>query len=148
MFNVRVYGIYITKNKILLCDEIIQGKCYTKFCGGGLEFGEGTKDCLVREFKEELKATITVGAHFYTTDFFIDSAFGAKGQLLSIYYMIDEFDVEMIEHRNEAYRDIDFENGTVNQEAFRLVEISSFTPEMMQLPVDKVVAEMIIKSIK
>ena len=54
-FNIRVYGILINEqNQVLVSDELIRGNYYTKFPGGGLEFGEGTRDCLVREFKEEL----------------------------------------------------------------------------------------------
>ena len=40
MFNVRVYGILINEKKqVLVSDEYIRGQYYTKFCGGGLEFG-------------------------------------------------------------------------------------------------------------
>jgi hypothetical protein len=46
-FNLRVYGIVINdKKQILVADEYIRGGFYTKFPGGGLEFGEGTRDCL------------------------------------------------------------------------------------------------------
>ena len=148
MFNVRVYGIYIQNNKILLCDELIKENCYTKFCGGGLEFGEGTRECLVREFREEMNATVTVGDHLYTTDFFINSAFGVKGQLISIYYWINSLTGGEIEDRDTAYMEIDFKNGTVTEEAFRWVSLDAFTPDMFQLPVDKIVAEIIFKQIK
>ena len=54
-FNIRVYGILINDNKqVLVADEYIRGGMYTKFPGGGLEFGEGTRDCLKRELKEEV----------------------------------------------------------------------------------------------
>ena len=74
-FNIRVYGILINDHKkVLVSDEYIRGNYYTKFPGGGLEFGEGTRDCLVREFKEEMDLAVEVGEHLYTTDFF--PAFG------------------------------------------------------------------------
>ena len=58
-FNIRVYGILINdKKQILVADEYIRGGLYTKFPGGGLEFGEGTRDCLKRELKEELGITV------------------------------------------------------------------------------------------
>ena len=48
--SIRVYGILINGNKqLLVSDEFIRGGYYTKFPGGGLEFGEGTRDCLKRE---------------------------------------------------------------------------------------------------
>lgn len=70
MFNLRVYGILINENKqVLVSDEYIRGNYITKFPGGGLEFGEGTRDCLCREFMEEMNLTVEVGEHIYTTDF-------------------------------------------------------------------------------
>ena len=64
-FNIRVYGVLIDElNRILLSDEFIKGGFFTKFPGGGLEFGEGTKDCLIREFKEETNLDVTLG-EFY-----------------------------------------------------------------------------------
>ncbi len=76
MFNIRVYGILINEQKqILVSDEFIRGNYYTKFPGGGLEIGEGTRDCLKREFKEEMNLNVEVGDHLYTTDFYQKSAF-------------------------------------------------------------------------
>ena len=37
-FNVRVYGIWIKSDKILLSHENIDGYAMTKFPGGGLEY--------------------------------------------------------------------------------------------------------------
>ncbi|MCH5686994.1 NUDIX domain-containing protein [Niabella sp. W65] len=42
----------------------------TKFPGGGLELGEGTRDCIIRECKEEIGVDVEVADHIYTTDFF------------------------------------------------------------------------------
>ena len=82
--NVRVYGILIHENKLLVSDEYIKGMKITKLPGGGLEHGEGTIDCLKREFKEELNLDVEITSHFYTTDFFVNSAFSASNQLISI----------------------------------------------------------------
>jgi 8-oxo-dGTP diphosphatase len=44
MFTIRVYGILLNTNKqVLVSDEHIRGNYYTKFPGGGLELGEGTR---------------------------------------------------------------------------------------------------------
>ena len=86
-FNIRVYGILINDGNILVNEELINGKKIIKFPGGGLVWGEGTKDCLKREWKEELNLDIEVGDHFYTTDFFQPSAFD-NSQVISIYYRI------------------------------------------------------------
>src|SRR3982750_4232419 len=88
-FNIRVYGILVNdKNQVLVSDEYIRGNYYTKFPGGGLEFGEGTRDCLAREFMEEMNLKVEVGEHLYTTDFFQMSAFNPKFQIVSIYYYV------------------------------------------------------------
>ena len=51
-FNIRVYGLLINEQKqVLVSDELIRGSYITKFPGGGLEFGEGTRNCLQRELK-------------------------------------------------------------------------------------------------
>ena len=71
-FNLRVYGLILNeKEEILLMDECRNGVAFTKFPGGGLEFGEGTKDCLVRELKEELLSDFEIGDLFYVNDFFV-----------------------------------------------------------------------------
>ncbi|MFX5510116.1 NUDIX domain-containing protein, partial [Acinetobacter baumannii] len=74
-------------------DEFIRGQFYTKLPGGGLEIGEGTRDCLAREFKEETGLTVTIGKHIYTTDFFQISAFNNKDQIISIYYEVIANDI-------------------------------------------------------
>ena len=61
MFNIRVYGILLNEQQqLLVSDEYIRGGYYTKFPGGGLEYGEGTRDCLKREFKEEMDLDVEV----------------------------------------------------------------------------------------
>ena len=86
LFNLRVYGILLNaQRQVLVSDEFIRGNYYTKFPGGGLEFGEGTRECLQREFKEEMDLAVEVGEHIYTTDFFQMSAFRPDHQIISIY---------------------------------------------------------------
>src|SRR5881398_4182065 len=89
MFSIRVYGILINEaQQVLVSDELIRGNYYTKFPGGGLEFGEGTRDCLRREFNEEMNLRVEVGEHLYTTDFYQISAFNREQQIISIYYLV------------------------------------------------------------
>lgn len=88
-FNIRVYGICINeRDELLLSDESHAGRSFTKFPGGGLEFGEGTVECLKREFSEEFNLEIEVGELFYLTDFFQISAFSENDQVISVYYLI------------------------------------------------------------
>ena len=49
-FTIRVYGIMLDDEKgVLITDEFENGKRFSKFPGGGLELGEGIRDCLLRE---------------------------------------------------------------------------------------------------
>ncbi|HQV01735.1 MAG TPA: NUDIX domain-containing protein, partial [Bacteroidia bacterium] len=88
-FNVRVYGLLIHQQNLLLADESFAGKTFTKFPGGGLQFGESTVDCLKREFMEEYGWDVIVKQHFYTTDFFVPSVFDARQQVLAVYYFVE-----------------------------------------------------------
>ena len=148
MFNVRVYGILITENKqVLLSDELIRGKYITKFPGGGLEIGEGTRDCLKREFKEEMDLDIKVGDHIYTTDFYQKSAFHPDHQIISIYYYAKALEPITAPLRNKEF-DFDEEQLKVYEkdneiETFRLVDWDSFSADSVTLPIDKFVVNML-----
>lgn len=85
-FNVRAYGALVHAGYILLSKESYGGLEFTKLPGGGLEFGEGLKDTVVREFLEETGLTVRVISHLYTTDFFQRSAFNPRDQVVSVYY--------------------------------------------------------------
>jgi ADP-ribose pyrophosphatase YjhB (NUDIX family) len=143
MFNVRVYGLLQFDNKILLADEIIKGMYITKFPGGGLEFGEGTIDCLKREFLEELNQPIKNIRHFYTTDFFQVSAFNPNHQIISIYYL-----AEPLGELNFTTKQSIFDFDTTENDAcvFRWIDKKELTSEMLTLPIDKIVADLYAKT--
>src|ERR1700753_98981 len=87
-FNVRVYGLLINDDdEVLISDEQEYGMRFTKFPGGGLELGESLIDGLKREFLEECNADVEIIKHFYTTDFFVKSAFN-NSQVISVYYLV------------------------------------------------------------
>lgn len=147
-FNVRVYGILLTPEKdILVADELIRGKYYTKFPGGGLEFGEGTRDCLKREFKEEMDLEVKITDHLYTTDFFQMSAFKPEDQIISIYYFVEALEPIKVPIRStefefdEAQMAIYKERGET--ESFRYISFEKFSEESVTLPIDKVVAKIL-----
>lgn len=146
--TVRVYGILMNEKKqVLVSDEYIRGEYYTKFPGGGLEIGEGTRDCLKREFMEEMNLQVSIGEHLYTTDYFQISAFNNAHQILSIYYeamamepirvplKIKEFDFD--EQQLQVYE------KTRQIESFRLVDWEHFSSKQVTLPIDKIVADLV-----
>ena len=149
MITVRVYGIYMNdKKQILVSDELIKGKLYTKFPGGGLEQGEGTRDCLMREFREEMSADIEVKEHLYTTDFYLESAFAPGVQVMSIYYRINFLQTTIIELNNESpTMEIFLQNNPLTVEKHRLIELENFDESVFQLPIDKIMVGVIKNNI-
>ena len=147
-FNIRVYGILINDQKqLLVSDELIRGKRYTKFPGGGLEYGEGTRDCLKREFLEEMNLKVHVGDHIYTTDYFQVSAFHPDHQIISIYYYVKPLEEISVRLSNIEF-DFDEQQMIIyNQqneiETFRFVEWDEVSEETVTLPIDKIVVQMI-----
>ncbi len=148
MFNLRVYGVLINeKQQILVSDEYIRGKYYTKFPGGGMEIGEGTRDCLKREFKEEMDLTIEVGDHLYTTDYYQQSAFNPEQQIISIYYYVKPLEPLKFPLAEKAF---DFTEDQLkiykektSVETFRFIDLKDFSKENVTLPIDKIVADLI-----
>jgi 8-oxo-dGTP diphosphatase len=145
-FNIRVYGILKAADRILVSDEIIKGKFYTKFPGGGLEFGEGTRECLQREFKEETGLDVSIGDHLYTTDFFQPSAFHSNHQIISIYYWVNCKDISTLKTTN-TINEFSAEqlSANVDCEVFRWIPIKKLSVDDVSLPIDKIVVEEIIK---
>lgn len=138
-FNVRVYGLFIKNGSILLSDERINGVEFTKFPGGGLEFGEGTWDCIIREMKEETGMDFTVKGHFYTTDFFQLSAFHKQFQVISIYYLI-----EGPELSDELMSDLKFDfKSDGNDQKFRWKSLMGIEEEDVDFPIDKKVVSLL-----
>ena len=135
-FNVRAYGVLIVNERILLMQESYKGVKMTKLPGGGLEFGEGLKQCVIREFQEELGMDIKIDHHIYTTDFFQPSAFDPEDQLLSIYYKV-----------TSAESTFDFENIEVLEPGKTMFwhPLNLLTAEVFTFPVDKYVSEMLVK---
>jgi len=140
--NVRVYGLLINEDEqVLISDEQEYGMRFSKFPGGGLEYGEGLIDGLKREFIEECNAEIEVLSHFYTTDFFVKSAFN-ESQIISIYYLV----------RNPAPLNLniktlpfDFGSDMGTLQAFRWIAISELKEENVTFPIDQHVVKLLKK---
>ena len=146
--TLRVYGILVNeKNQVLVSDEYIRGAYFTKFPGGGLEFGEGTRDCLKREFIEEMNLRVEVGEHFYTTDYFQESAFRKGQQIVSVYYLVKPLENISVPLRERPFQFDDEQlalYATCGEiESFRFIPLDDFSAETVSLPIDKLVAEMI-----
>lgn len=135
-----MYGLLInSQHEVLLTDEFRFEMKMTKFPGGGLDYGEGTIDCLKRECFEEFEEEITVTEHFYTTDFFQKSAFDDK-QIISIYYRISIHDLNKIKVKQNKF---EFGKEQEGSQIFRWATIDDNLNDELTFPIDKIVAEMI-----
>lgn len=147
-FSIRVYGILINEKKqVLVSDEFIRGMKITKFPGGGLELGEGTRDCLKREFMEEMNLETSIGDHIYTTDYYQVSAFNNAFQIISIYYFAKAEGPITVPLRTVPF-DFDEEQmaryeKTRETETFRFIDWEDFSSASVHLPIDKIVADMV-----
>ena len=140
-FNVRVYGIFVNdRGEVLLADEYQLDMKMTKFPGGGLQFGEGTRDGLMREALEEFGQEVEVLEHYYTLDYYQPSYFYSDCQLLSIYYKARFTGPICFKISKKPFDFLRWENGNIS---FRWKEKQKLTPDEMTLPVDKVVAHML-----
>ncbi|MFH1936255.1 MAG: NUDIX domain-containing protein, partial [Bacteroidota bacterium] len=116
----------------------------TKFPGGALVFGEGTIDCLKREFKEELDLEIDVSRHFYTTDYFQPTKLLPSAmQLISIYYLVKpngplRFPTTAIP--------FDLPGMIEGAQCFRWIPLATLTDEDVTFPIDKKVVSLILNS--
>lgn len=140
LFNVRAYGILIENGNVLVSDEIHFGREITKFPGGGLQYGEGTVDCVKREFREELELEVEVLQHFYTVDFFQPSAFNPQQQVISIYYLVERKGEFVFPVTAEAFSMIEKTDGS---QSFRWIAAGILQPEHFTFPIDRHVSTLI-----
>lgn len=141
-FNIRVYALIIHNDHILITDEH-RGKMHmSKFPGGGLEWGEGIADCLKRECMEEMRQEPVEMQHFYTTDFFVTSAFRNEDQMISIYYTVKLPEPENLITVSEKFAFGKIEDGA---QTFRWVPLTEFTDDEVTFPIDKYVALLLKK---
>ena len=148
-FNLRVYGILINEqNQLLVSDEYIRGMKITKFPGGGLEFGEGTRDCLKREILEEMNLNVEVGKHLYTTDYFQLSSFNSSHQIISIYYFVNALEKITAPLRTKPF-DFDDEQLKIYEqqkeiETFRFIDLDKLNVDDVSLPIDKKIIQLLL----
>ncbi|MGI4022581.1 MAG: NUDIX domain-containing protein [Janthinobacterium lividum] len=144
-FNVRVYGLLINENKqLLISDEQEYGMKFSKFPGGGLEYGEGLIDGLKREFVEECAFEIEIISHFYTTDFYLKSAFDDT-QIISVYYLVKNTAPINLPIKTVPF---DFDGEAKSLQAFRWIDLNQLKTEDVTFPADQKAVELLLKTLK
>lgn len=143
-FNVRVYGLLVNdQNQVLISDEQEYGMQFTKFPGGGLEYGEGLIDGLKREFVEECNVEVDVISHFYTTDFFVKSAFN-DSQIISVYYLVKNLSPLNLMFKSVRF---DFDGEGEILQSFRWIGLDKLSEEDVTFPTDKYVVKLLINNL-
>ena len=120
--------------------KAIKGHKITKFPGGGLEFGEGTHECVIREFMEETNNEVEVIEHFYTTDYMQVSAYNPEHQIVSIYYLVKPIGSFEIKTTDKIF---DFIGGLQHEQSFRWLNLTSVSEKDFTLPIDKIVGKLL-----
>jgi ADP-ribose pyrophosphatase YjhB (NUDIX family) len=119
---------------ILLSDERIKGGCYTKLPGGGLEYGEGPRDCALREAREELGQEVEIIRHLHTTEEFVQSAFYAHDQVVAIYFEAKLKEPARFRTSAELHS---YEGNGEDEESFRWAEWSSLQTSDFSFDTDR-----------
>jgi 8-oxo-dGTP diphosphatase len=135
-FTIRVYGILVYSEMVLISHEKIGDFAFTKFPGGGLEFGEGSKECLVREFKEETGIDVEFSDHIYTCDFFVQSKIDPEEQVIGIYYLVKLLNENKVKTISLLPKKHDF-RGQVNTIQHAWISLAELKPEVMTFEMDK-----------
>ncbi|HCZ08790.1 MAG TPA: hypothetical protein DHV07_06735 [Flavobacteriales bacterium] len=139
-FNVRVYFFLmdgttrgdVMGDRVLVSDEIIAGRRFTKWPGGGLEFGEGPGDCARREALEELGQPISLGPLVHATASFVRSAWRPDEQVLCHYYVARLDAAPTFRVTQELF---DFEAGA--KQSFRWVNLEKFEEGALSFATDR-----------
>jgi 8-oxo-dGTP diphosphatase len=132
-FTIRVYGLVCsTTQKVLLTCETYLGQTFTKFPGGGLQYGEGTRETLQREFLEEFGLHVRPEAQLYTTDFYVESAFHPGVQVVNCYFLMPKL-------AEEAFPVIGLEGQTL-----LWVPIQQLTPDLLTFETDRKALEIFL----
>ncbi len=134
-YTIRVYMLIVNERlEILLSDEYQLDMKMVKFPGGGMEYGEGSIDCLQREAMEEFGQSLANILHFYTTDYYQKALFFDDHQLISIYYLANLTEPLRI---RVSDRPFDFPELINGQQSFRWVSLKDIQENDLTFPVDR-----------
>ncbi len=142
-FNIRVYGLLFYDDRVLTVHEQLNEYAFTKFPGGGLEYGEGLEECLMREFQEEMQIEIQLDEMIYVNEFFQASAFRKQDQLIAMYYRVYTKAWDTVE-RLVAQPPLEVKADHLLD--FQWQPIDDKLSQTMTFPVDQKVAELISQS--
>jgi len=120
------------EDRVLISDEWIGGRRCTKWPGGGLEFGEGPRDCAPREALEELGQAIELGPLVHATGGCVRSQWKPEEQVLCYYYLAHLQGPAAFRMATEPF---DFEGDAV--QSFRWEKAGDLNPEAFSFGTDR-----------
>ena len=128
----RVYGFLINNSRqVLVSAERFKGIPLIKFPGGGVEWGEGLQDALIREFKEELKISIRVNENIYFNDFPVESAIDKRYQVQAFFYHVEPLEPMRFSTV------LSLEPPEKNTENFIWVDLENLSEELFTFEIEK-----------
>jgi 8-oxo-dGTP diphosphatase len=103
--RIRVAGILVHDEKILLVRHEKNGQSYFLLPGGGMEFGETAGQALIREFKEEVGLDIEVGRLVLVQDSIPPNL---HRQVLNMYFLVSTRHFEIKVTQDKVLKGADF----------------------------------------
>jgi len=97
VFSYRVAGICVHEGRVLLQTTTGEDRSFA-FPGGHVEFGESNADTLIREFREEIGANISVGDLKWVAEIFFPWGDRPCHQIC-LYYMVQIHNPELLSRR-------------------------------------------------
>jgi ADP-ribose pyrophosphatase YjhB (NUDIX family) len=103
--RIRVAGILMKEDKILLVRHEKNKNSYWLLPGGGVEFGETAAEALIREFQEEVGLAIQIKSLVLVHDSIPPDK---HRQVLNLYYLVTSLNFDLTVTPDAVLRDADF----------------------------------------
>jgi len=103
--RIRVAGILVRDDKILLVRHEKNGKSYWLIPGGGVDFGETAGEALVREYREEVGLEVEVGKLVLVQDSIPPNR---HRQVLNLYFLVASQGTEIKVTQDAVLKDAAF----------------------------------------
>lgn len=103
--RIRVAGILVREDQILLVRHEKNGNSYYLLPGGGMEFGETASQALIREFQEEVGLSVDVGKLVMVQDSIPPNL---HRQVLNLYFLAHSSIYELHVTQDQVLKDAAF----------------------------------------
>lgn len=133
-FSIRVYGLFVHDEKLLITEEKWFDTRMIKLPGGGLEYGESPEECLRREFMEECNINLSKIELLYIPKKFIPAIFYKNTQVIPLYYKVESNEIAKIKISKNWHTEEEMGN---NEIFFHWIAIKDIQAEIFTFPGDR-----------